>query len=258
MTEEKKQLKRKSESGYYYSRLIPKNIICAFTTREHDYGLRNAENFHEYSNNLKARLNFFNRFGGKPENIVFFEQVHKANISVVEKKDCGSGVFDFRNALRSSDAAVCQTADIGLCILTADCLPVFFIEPKKKVIGIAHAGWRGTNLGISVRTVKVMVNNFQADPNNIEVYFGPGIRVCCYEVGRELLPFFPEQIKKRGKRFYLDLVKANITRLKKAGIKTENIFDAGICTKCNNDKFFSFRAGDTYKRMMSLIMIKNK
>src|ERR1051325_8080967 len=82
-----------------------------------------------------------------------------------------------------ADGMITATPGIFLGVLTADCVPVLFLVPTKKVVGAVHAGWRGTLAGIAEKAVRRLVENYRADLRDIEVALGPAIGSCCYEVG---------------------------------------------------------------------------
>src|SRR5438477_544569 len=78
---------------------------------------------------------------------------------------------------------IINVKNLGIGILTADCLPIIFYDPYNNIISIAHAGWRGTMQNIAIKVIETMRNSFKSKPENIEVFFGPSAKDCCYEVG---------------------------------------------------------------------------
>jgi YfiH family protein len=144
-----------------------------------------------------------------------------------------------------------------LAILTADCLPIFFFDPKTPAIGLAHAGWRSTQEDIVSKTLKLMKDTFNSQIEDVCIGFGPAIRKCCYEVQEEFNGPFPAHIIKKGSRYYLDLAGANRKQVFDFGVRPQNFFDPEICTSCRNEDFFSYRReGESCGRMMSVIMLR--
>lgn len=152
---------------------------------------------------------------------------------------------------------------IGIPLITyyADCVPLLFLDPVKKVIGNSHAGWRGTVKKIGAKTVHKMITEFGSDPKDILVGVGPSIGPCCFETGPDVVEEFKVNfgdecyINKNGK-YYINLWDANINQLQNAGVSSDNIFTSNICTMCNMDYFFSYRGeGGKTGRMGAVIQL---
>jgi len=244
----------KIKYAYRVKKLYKENVLCAFSTRNFNYDLRftsSTGNKQILNNRRKLfkslRLNF--------KNAVFLEQVHKSKIKKITLKDQGSGAFDPRYSISGCDGAFTNIPGVALVLLTADCLPLIFWEPKHKIIGIAHGGWRCLKAGIAGKTVEKICQEFNCKADKMKVYIGPGIRPCCYEIGQEVSRYFPKNTIIRNNRAYLDLAEVAIRDLKAKKIKRENIFDSLLCTKCNKGLFFSYRAGDKTKRMLSVVSL---
>ena len=125
-----------------------------------------------------------------------------------------------------------------------------FLTPVRNVIGVAHAGWKGTLKSIALHTVRAMENGFGSSPHNIIVGMGPSIGPCCYEVGPEVITELKAVFsnyqnyvrhESRDGKGHLDLWKANLDQLLHAGIERKNIEMAMKCTCHNPDVFFSYR-----------------
>jgi len=155
-----------------------------------------------------------------------------------------------------ADAYITNEKNLPIAIRTADCVPVFIFDHIQRVIGLAHAGWRGTYKAIAAKTVLRMQEKFDSLPSSVKVFLGPSIRECCYQVGEEFRDYFPLHVKDREGHLYADVVGVNRDQLIQAGVLKENILDSGICTCCHKD-YFSFRR-DASKagRMISLMMLK--
>ena len=184
-----------------------------------------------------------------PKELALVSQVHGAAVHFLEEKN-----FPFLPS--PGDGMITRSKKIAMGILTADCLPVFFWDERKKAAGMAHAGWRGLRQGILLKMAQAF-KAIGARAGSLRIAFGPCIRPCCYEVGEEFRDYFPafyHPASKKG-RGSLDLSAVARDQLQQEGVETASIGDAGICTSCSNDRFFSARKEKTSERMLSLIQI---
>jgi YfiH family protein len=199
-------------------------------------------------------------------NFVTAQQVHQANVAIITESMRGNGSIDFETAIPATDAMVTNIPNICLMILTADCVPILLYDPKRKVIGIAHAGWKGTVKFIAQKMVKAMQDNFSCSPSDILVGIGPSIGPGCYEIGANVIIEFermmPDKIdmilkKNPNDKRYLNLWASNSLQLSQIGIPEKNIEIAEICTRCHADKFYSARNDGIHTgRFGSGIMLK--
>jgi len=157
-----------------------------------------------------------------------------------------------------ADAATADEPGLLLGIQTADCLPLLLVDPGRRVVAAAHAGWRGTVAGVAGRTVAAMVE-LGCAPSALLAALGPAIGQCCYEVGEEVQHAFgPEWVSwfrpgSRG-RPHLDLRRANVRQLVVAGVSPQAIHHVDECTTCHPDLYRSFRReGPWGGRMLSYI-----
>ncbi len=184
------------------------------------------------------------------DNFTIARQIHGCSVKIVTEDLRGSGAFTYDTAISATDAMVTSIPGICLILLQADCVPVLFFDVKKKVIGIAHAGWRGTIGMVAQGTVRVLKEKFDCSPNDILVGIGPSIGPCCYVVGPEIVVQIEEVFQtKKGYIYnetsdgkgYFNLWEANKIQLVQTGIPERNIEIARICTCCNHSQFFSYR-----------------
>lgn len=178
------------------------------------------------------------------------KQVHEGHVRIVSEGLRGKGSTDYRGAINATDAMVTKVPGICLMILLADCAPILFYDPSKRVIGVAHAGWKGVLRFVARNTVESLREHFGCSPQDIVVGIGPSIGPCCYEVGQEVVSevehvfgFRQVCIRKEsasGKE-YFDLWTANLKQLLQAGIPEKNIEMAQICTCHHPNLFFSYR-----------------
>lgn len=147
--------------------------------------------------------------------------------------------------LGEADAMITGARGVALCIGTADCLPILIHAPDAKLVGAAHAGWRGADLRIGARTVEKLAAR-GAEPRAMRAVLGPCIRRCCYEVSEDLAARFSrqfgEQVVDRSLGApHLDLALASKLALEAAGVPSDAIHDLGLCTACESERFFSHR-----------------
>lgn len=187
----------------------------------------------------------------KVENMVFSKQTHTTNVRVVTEEDRGKGTV---KPLDYDQVDGLVTNIPGLCLATfyADCVPLFFVDPVQKAIGLSHSGWRGTVGKIGKITVETMRKEYGTDPADVLAAVGPSICQECYEVSEDVIEQFRinyeqkywEELfyKKENGKFHLNLWKANEIVFGEAGIKAEHIAVTNVCTCCNPDVLFSHRA----------------
>lgn len=186
--------------------------------------------------------------GCKAEDIVCSDQTHTTNIRQVTSADRGKGVTRAKD-YTDIDGLVTNEPGIVLATFYADCVPLFFLDPVKRVIGLAHSGWRGTVGRIGARMTETMQELYGCEKKDILAAVGPSICRDCYEVSQDVadifLQEFGESVLTAGRepgKFQLDLWKANELVFLQAGLSGEQITVTDICTCCNSDKLFSHRA----------------
>ncbi|HUY82845.1 MAG TPA: peptidoglycan editing factor PgeF [Acidobacteriaceae bacterium] len=251
------------------------------TTGELNLGFTSSD---DRRNVLANRRMFLKRAAGKPDfPLVMLQQIHSSLIRTVTHADAGEV------AKHRGDGMMTTEAGILLAIQTADCIPVLIADRKRKVVAAFHAGWRGTLKRIVENGVGRMQLEYGCKPKNLVAAIGPGIGQCCYAVGEEVRSEFDSQfayadalfrdvydsdpVKEKypllfmtarapghsniGPSLHLDLVEANRRQLQDAGLKPESISVAGHCTRCQHDRFFSYRADHGFTgRMFSVIGIR--
>jgi len=176
--------------------------------------------------------------------LYFLKQVHGAAVAAPENRP---------GRPRADAWAGKPLSGIFPCVVTADCLPVLFCCPVSKVVGAAHAGWRGLAAGILKNTLKTM--NVEAE--KVCVALGPCIGPCCYTVGGDVLRAFGLDSKSKGKstenNATLDLAGLARQQLTEAGVLPHKIQSVSLCTSCNGSLFFSHRRKKSPERMAAFI-----
>lgn len=161
-------------------------------------------------------------------------------------------------ALEDADGILTDRRGLAIAVRTADCLSVFLYDPRHEVIGLVHAGWRGTQQQISARAVALMRKQWDSNPKGLRVAFGPAIRSCCYRVGASFLEHFPKETVKRKQGYFFDLPEANKNQLVGAGVDAANIADCSVCTCCDVTCFSYRRQRESAGRMISIMMLKKQ
>lgn len=175
------------------------------------------------------------------------DQTHTDNIRKVTRNDCGKGTIRPRD-YTDVDGLVTDEEEIVLGCFFADCVPVYFMDPVRKVVGICHSGWKGTQKKIAVKMVRFMESEYGSKLKDIRVAIGPSICKSCYEIGYDVykefkdLPYADEILTvKDNEKYLLDLWKANKYMLLEAGVPDNNIVVTDLCTSCNCELLFSHR-----------------
>lgn len=192
------------------------------------------------------------------DSLVIAQQVHGTNIVVVDESYAGRGAHSHENAIPETDSMITNSHSVALGILTADCVPVLIIDPIRKAIGIAHAGWRGTIGRIAAKTILKMCDVYNTKTANCLVTLGPSIGACCYTVGADLISQFREAFGSEvcTETNKLDLYRAVEKQLVDIGVEKSNITSDKLCTACNVNLLYSHRAeGGNTGRMMSVIKL---
>lgn len=208
-----------------------------------------------------------NAIGADYHHVVTSEkQIHSTEVYYAKEQDCGKGLMK-ENDVGEVDGFVTNKPHVLLTTFHADCTPLFFLDPKKKAIGVAHAGWRGTVNAIAQKTIEKMQQEFGTKAEDILAGIGPAIGACCFQVDRPVaeefrkkLPFSEPWIEvdmsEEGK-FKIDLKSINRQLMLLAGVKEENIFVSECCTKCDTTHFFSHRAmGEERGNMAAMMELK--
>ena len=196
--------------------------------------------------------------GFSPEKMVLSYQTHTTNIRRVTEADLGKG-YDRERDYRDIDGLMTDVPGVVLVTSYADCVPLLFVDPVRRVIAASHSGWRGTVARMGRCTVEAMMDAYGCHPEDLIVAIGPSICQDCYEVSEDVAEAFavelglelpveetaiPSIIKKTpGKpgKYQLDLQLANVQILTEAGVLREHISVTDVCTCCNKDVIFSHR-----------------
>lgn len=202
--------------------------------------------------------------GIKPEQLIFTDQVHGTKLRLTGRADCGKGIFRERD-YKGVDGHTTDEPGAALLVFGADCVPLFFYDPKRGAIAAAHAGWRGTVGRIAGGMVSFMQEKFGSHAEDLRVVVGPSIGPECYEVGEEVAKEFEKVFGKRvweenivlakreneGEKYLVNLWEANRLALLEAGVGENHIAVSGLCTMCRQDLFFSHRVNGNKRGSMA-------
>ena len=208
------------------------------------------------------------------------KQTHTDIVKVIEEGDEGIYIEKFFDV----DGLVTDKKNKALIFCFADCTPLLFFDPIKKVIANVHSGWRGTLQTIGRNAVNKIIEQYSCKPEDIICCIGPTIRKCHFEVDEDVKDLFYNKFKNeididkfimcRGRscacpktkdrnaegdftnssKYYIDTVGINKQILLNCGLKEENIIDSKICSVCDEDKIHSYRAhGDNSGRNISIM-----
>ncbi|MDO4322426.1 MAG: peptidoglycan editing factor PgeF [Lachnospiraceae bacterium] len=189
--------------------------------------------------------------GFDADKIVCSDQTHTNYVREVTESDCGKGYLRKRD-YTDVDGLITNVPGIVLATFYADCVPLYFIDPVHRAIGLSHSGWRGTVSDIAGVTVKAMREKYGTDPADILAAIGPSICQDCYEVSEDVIDQFKEQYeealwpslfyKKENGKYQLNLWEACRRNMLHAGIQPGRIELTDLCTCCNPGILFSHRA----------------
>lgn len=235
-------LKINSQNFYISTKLAKfSDLIHGFSTRE--FGdMKIAGVFNPVVQ--KNIADFVKLLGFNNQKIIRFEQIHEASIVTVKDVDVETEKLVIKNA----DGGVTNLREILLMVAVADCLPILFYDPVNQVVGLCHAGWKGTIKKISIKMVEQLAKNFGTSPKDLVVAFGPSIGPCHYEVQDNVASEFEKEfskksgvVQKRNEKTFIDLRQANLIFLIQAKVLAVNIDSQSLCTFCHNDVFYSYR-----------------
>ena len=199
-------------------------------------------------NVIKNRKNLALKLGYNYEDLVYMNQIHSANIIVVDENS--------PKLVDNCDSIITRSKNLPLMVMVADCIPILMFDDKQGIIAAIHAGRNSTFLEISKKTAEVFIEKFSSNPEDINVVFGASIQKCCYEVSEDLSKIVENSF---GKEFvennYIDLQGINKKQLNDLGIK--NIEISNICTKCGDKSYFSYRKDKKTGRFAGIIILKD-
>lgn len=236
----------------FFPALKDKGLCHGISTREGGQSVNDLATLNlglkvnDSEENIKFnRRKFCEAVGMDYQRVVASGQVHGDHVALVDEKQAGQRLAD-------TDGLVTRTPNLPLMLFFADCVPLLLYDPIRKIIGLSHAGWKGTFQSIGPRTLSVMQHAFGTDPEDCLMGIGPSIGPADYEVDepvmREIHTRWPavESFAKSGRpgHWMLDLWAWNRQQMVEAGVPEKNIFVSGVSTAQHSDLFFSHRASN--------------
>lgn len=192
------------------------------------------------------------------QSIIFLHQVHGNQGALVHAEQLATmRIFD-----QEGDFLITNHRGIGIAVATADCLPIIFYDVKNNAIGVIHAGWRGSVAEIAGNAFDAMQRCFGTQTQNIQVFFGPSAKPCCYCVADEVIAhvekydFAHEVLHNKEQKVFFDMPKFNQLLLQQKGIQPDAFnYTYNLCTLCNAS-FCSYRRQKNEYRQMTVVALK--
>ena len=178
---------------------------------------------------------------------VGLRQIHSDRVRFIHADDAGRILHEDRPY--DADAMLTDVPGLPLIVKSADCCTVLLYDPTCRCVGAVHAGWRGTALGIALKTLVAMMSAYGADPMTIHAAIGPSIGACCFETDADVPDAIREElsesadrfIEKRGNKYHVDLKQVNRLWLLRGGLDPHNIEVHEDCTACHPELYWSHR-----------------
>lgn len=234
-------------------------VIHCFTLKPLDFMSSHEESARS------ARLWAAKEFEIAPECLCKPHQTHSDHIRIVHQEDAGI----LPAQLEDTDGLITDQPGLALLLTFADCTPLLFYDPVRKVIADIHSGWRGTLARIGAKAVSRMADAYGCNPADIICCIGPHIHKCCFEVDEDVADLFRNEFSDLAilkdvisynssrNKYYIDTLTINTELLKNAGLLPENIIDSCICTVCHFDVCQSYRADKSESgRSASIILLR--
>ena len=194
--------------------------------------------------------------------IISPRQTHTNNVVVIDEENIDSELQDV-------DGVITRLKGVALTIATADCQSIILYDKKNEVIGNIHSGWKGTLNKILGNAIKLMIEEYSSNVEDIIVCIGPSILECCFEVDKDVVDMFLNNfndidefiklgdIKEDKQKYYIDTIGINKKELINLGVLEGNVYLSNICTKCSSDDYYSYRAhGQDSGRNVTLVCMK--
>jgi len=184
---------------------------------------------------------------------IFCQQTHSANVVAIN-------INESRNLIPNCDGLVTSLKNVSLNIKTADCIPISIRDKNKIVVGIIHAGWRGTKKEISIKAVKLITKKFKISPSDLIIKLGASIDKDSFLVRNDVYELFKNKYqeffeKVSDSQWKMDLKGINVHQLVSVGVLLENIKVSQIST-FKNKKYPSFRRDGRSKGFVTSVVLK--
>ncbi|NLA78149.1 MAG: peptidoglycan editing factor PgeF [Erysipelothrix sp.] len=195
---------------------------------------------------------------------VFPRVVHGDVIHKIKHHELGRGAFSLADSLNNVDALYTDLPDVMLAMFHADCIPIIFIDPSKPLIGIVHAGWRGSLKAITQKFINTWIDKEQVNPHDLTIYVGPSLRSHNFQIQADVVelintnhPVYRPYIIYKKNQTYLDVLGINLAQMQATGIKLEQVHVHPHCTYDYPDLYFSYRRDHICGRHVSFIGMRS-
>jgi len=240
------------QSLFFFLADFPELVIALSTKKDHSMKI-NRELVND-TVALSHRDAFSVSQGVSPELVVSAKLEHTNTVAIVNESH--SGTF-----IDHVDGLITDSKNVFLSVTVADCLPIFIYDPKKKIVSLLHAGWRGLASNIIGVSLDRLKSDFSSDPNELIVGIGPGIDQCHFSVTEGIIEKFsqyPEMIAEKNFVYFLNLKEIARKQLIDKGISIDHIEISPLCTYCENKTYFSYRRDkpEILETMMVIMGIK--
>lgn len=201
---------------------------------------------------VENRKKYFLQNNINPKDVVSAEIVHGKEIKVVKNEDKWK-------IISWVDWLITNEANLYLSVTFADCVPIYFYDDIKKVIWIAHAGWRWITSDITKSMIESFLNNFGSNTSDIKAYIWPHIQKCHFEIKDDIIANFPDKfVSRQDWTLKVDLLWIIQDKLENLWIKKQNISSSDECTYCESDQYFSYRRDKPQKVEVMIGVIERK
>ena len=196
---------------------------------------------------IENRTHALASIGRTPDQAVMSGLVHRTSVQPVGWDDAGRGALTPTTVIPQTDGLLTDESGLALMMCFADCVPLIVVDTQRRVIALAHAGWRGALAGMAGSVVTAMRERYGSVPEDLTALIGPSIGPRVYAVGPEVVSAFTDAyptddlISRHDKGTNLNLWEANAAQFRRAGIAVERVHISGICTFERGDRFFSHR-----------------
>ena len=247
-------------------------LIAGFTTRNQGYSQKPYDSLNiglhvgdSVDDVIKNRQLVAHRLNVSLEQFVFTVQLHTTTVKKVTRADCGAGISCFEAGIESCDGLYTTDKNVMLATFYADCTPLYFYVPSRELIGVAHAGWKGSVNGMMHQMLQTLKNVEHIDPRDIYVAIGPCIGRDAYRVDDTVINKLKKShldlddvyVQISDTQYKLDTKALNKKQALAEGILESNILVSSYCTFTDEDLFFSHRRDKQSGRMMSFMCLNS-
>lgn len=211
--------------------------LTVLLSEENDSGMKIRYELENDEKTIEKREKFFAKHNILPSQVVVARLAQGNGLAVILQNDAGK-------IIAQTDGFLTSQKEIFLSITVADCLPVYLYDPKKQVVGLLHAGWRGLDTHIIDKAIDILRETFKVSAQTLLVGIGPGIGSCHFEVKRDVLEKFleyPYVQSKKDNAYFLNLKQIAKLQLIKNNVQEEHIEINPLCTYCEKNQYFSYR-----------------